>query len=74
MNEAQYRNENRIAEAVREGHDLWNRETVRFTRIEGNLDVPPILKEGDEADRERLRYMLDRDGLSAGFSDYPKDE
>ncbi|KAK0386158.1 hypothetical protein NLU13_5995 [Sarocladium strictum] len=71
MNAEEYRNKDRIAQAVREGRDLWARPGETFTRIEGNLDIPPILKDGDDADKERLRYMLDRDGLSAGFSDYP---
>lgn len=73
MNNEKYRNRERIAQSVREGRDVWGRKTVTFTRIEGNLDVPPILKRGDEADRKRLRYMLDRDGLSAGFKDYSED-
>ena len=67
MNNAQYRSPDHIAAAVREGRDVWGRSRDQFVRVEGNRDVPaPLL-----AERERFRYMLDRDGDTAGFSDYP---
>ncbi|KOS19631.1 hypothetical protein ESCO_001235 [Escovopsis weberi] len=65
MNGEEFRHRERIADAVRRGVDVWGREGDRFTRVERNEDVPAPLREG------RFGYMLDRDGESAGFSDYP---
>ena len=63
----EYRDEDRIAAAVRGGTDLWERDTETFTRIDKNTDIPPmVLREP-----ERFGYMTSRDGPSAGFTDYP---
>jgi beta-1,4-mannosyl-glycoprotein beta-1,4-N-acetylglucosaminyltransferase len=67
FNQDVYRDKDRIAERVRHGIDLWDREGETFERIENNVDIPKILL----AQRERFLYLLDRDGPSAGFSDYP---
>ena len=67
MNAEQYRDRDRIAAAVREGRDLWERDVDTFTRIEGNRDMPPLVL----AEPERFGYMSNRDGPSAGFTDYP---
>lgn len=67
MNSPEYRDERRIAAAIREGRDVWDREQDTFTRIEKNKDVPPLVRE----EPERFRYMISRDGESAGFTDYP---
>lgn len=66
LNREEYRDRRRIAERVREGRDLWDREGEVFERVEGNEDVPGFLLEN----RERFGYVLDRDGRSAGFRDY----
>lgn len=67
MNHRYFQNRTRIATAVREGKDLWLRPKETFQKIENNEDVPKyILKEKD-----RFRYMLNRDGETAGFVDYP---
>lgn len=66
MNAAEYRDRDRIADRVRRGKDLWDRNRDLFDRLEGNKDVPPILL----ADPERFRYLLNRDGPTAGFEDY----
>ncbi|KAK3941503.1 glycosyltransferase [Diplogelasinospora grovesii] len=66
MNKEEFRNKDRIADAVRKGKDLWDREGQEFDRIENNTDVPKFLLQN----RERFRYMLNRDGASAGFADY----
>jgi beta-1,4-mannosyl-glycoprotein beta-1,4-N-acetylglucosaminyltransferase len=68
MNQEYYRDRNRIADAIREGRDLWGRATETFVRIDGNTDVPKFLLEN----QERFRYMLNRDGPTAGFQDYPE--
>lgn len=67
MNADQYRDKDKIAAAVREGRDLWERETETFTRIEENADMPPLVLE----EPRRFGYMIHRDGPSAGFTDYP---
>ncbi|KAF5237893.1 hypothetical protein FAUST_5845 [Fusarium austroamericanum] len=66
MNRKQYRDEDKIANAVREGKDLWGREQDEFVRIENNMDVPPLVLE----EPKRFGYMISRDGPSAGFEDY----
>lgn len=65
MNDAYYRDRDKIADAVREGRDVWGRDHDTFTRIEYNSDMPPLV-----IDEERFRYMVNRDGPSAGFTDY----
>ncbi|KAK1832859.1 glycosyltransferase [Podospora conica] len=70
LNREEYRDRGRIAERVREGRDLWDREGEVFLRIEGNTDVPGFLLEN----KERFGYVLNRDGRSAGFSDYDGDD
>lgn len=67
MNKNGYRDPARIASAVRTGRDLWGRWSDKFVRLEGNSDVPPLV----QAEEERFRYMLNRDGENAGFIDYP---
>jgi len=67
MNQDQYRNRDRIAHRVRNGKDLWDREGEVYDRVDNNTDVPRYLL--DHADR--FQYLLDRDGESAGFIDYP---
>ncbi|KAF4979883.1 hypothetical protein FZEAL_3994 [Fusarium zealandicum] len=67
MNGERFRDRDRIAGAVRQGVDLWGRKIDKFRRIEDNLDLPRCVLE----DKERFRYMLNRDGETAGFTDYP---
>ncbi|KAK2612758.1 hypothetical protein QQS21_001209 [Conoideocrella luteorostrata] len=66
MNAEEYRDKGKIAAAVREGKDLWGRQQDTFTKIEGNKDLPPLVLE----DSKRFGYMADRNGPSAGFTDY----
>ncbi|KAL6912999.1 hypothetical protein FSHL1_010682 [Fusarium sambucinum] len=67
MNRESFRDRDRIASAVRQGVDLWGRKIDTFTRVDNNIDLPECLLE----DRERFRYIVDRDGETAGFTDYP---
>jgi beta-1,4-mannosyl-glycoprotein beta-1,4-N-acetylglucosaminyltransferase len=67
MNHESFRDRDRIADRVRQGKDAWDREGEEYKRVDGNRDVPSILL----AQRERFTYLLDRDGPSAGFRDYP---
>ncbi|KHN96207.1 glycosyl transferase family 17 protein [Metarhizium album ARSEF 1941] len=68
MNDPKFRNRERIVESVRHGKDFWGRKTERFVRVDRNTDVPGLLalEEG-----RRFGYMMNRDGDSAGFTDYP---
>jgi len=67
LNREEYRNRDRIADRVRNGKDLWDRATEHYERIDDNQDLPPILLE----QKERFRYLTNRDGPTAGFEDYP---
>lgn len=67
MNHEFFRNRERAAHHVRLGIDLWDRETEVYNRIDNNTDVPSFLL----AQPDRYRYLMNRDGDSAGFTDYP---
>ncbi len=66
MNNPEYRDKSRIADYIRSGKDLWDREGEIYDRIDNNTDVPPYLLQH----ADRFEYLLDRDGPSAGFKDY----
>jgi len=66
-NEERFRDKERIVRLVREGKDLWGRWGQWYRRVDGNQDLPGYLK---GVDGERFAYMLDRDGVGAGFVDY----
>jgi beta-1,4-mannosyl-glycoprotein beta-1,4-N-acetylglucosaminyltransferase len=65
LNQEQFRDRKRIVDKIRQGLDLWDREGEIYDRIEGNEDIPGFLK----SDKERFKYLLDRDGPNAGFKD-----
>lgn len=67
LNAPEYREREKIVDRVRQGKDLWDRDGQMYDRIENNTDVPKPLK----LQRERWRYLLDRNGTAAGFADYP---
>jgi beta-1,4-mannosyl-glycoprotein beta-1,4-N-acetylglucosaminyltransferase len=67
-NEERFRERERIVDRVRKGKDLWDRWGQWYDRVEDNEDVPSYLKEEDR--EKRFGYMLDRDGVGAGFADY----
>ncbi|KAH8675446.1 glycosyltransferase family 17 protein [Xylariales sp. PMI_506] len=67
FNQEYFRNPDYIATRVREGQDIWNRPGEVFRRINNNQDIPQILLN----EKEKFSYLLDRDGISAGFQDYP---
>ncbi|OAQ65885.1 glycosyl transferase family 17 protein [Pochonia chlamydosporia 170] len=68
MNDDKFRDRERIVSAVRRGEDLWGRRSERFVRVDGNRDVPRLLGEDGGG---KYRYMVSRDGVGAGFTDYP---
>ncbi|AEO66100.1 66d84d78-9c4a-4a52-9422-a09650870ab2 [Thermothielavioides terrestris] len=65
MNAERFRDRQWIVERVRNGKDVWDRESEQFDRVEDNQDLPSFLLEN----RERFGYMLNRDGPTAGFKD-----
>ncbi|KAH6648558.1 family 17 glycosyltransferase [Truncatella angustata] len=67
MNHEIFRDRDRIASRVRDGKDIWDREDEHYEKLENNQDIPKILLD----QRERFRYLTDRNGPSAGFKDYP---
>ncbi|KAK8114651.1 uncharacterized protein PG998_000855 [Apiospora kogelbergensis] len=67
MNHEFYRNRQWIADHIREGKDIWERPGQEYDRIDSNEDVPTILLD----QKERFRYLMNRDGPSAGFTDHP---
>ncbi|KAK0667191.1 family 17 putative glycosyltransferase [Cercophora samala] len=68
MNQGVFRDRHRMVERVRKGKDLWDREGEEYQRVEGNEDLPGLLKGAEE--KRRFGYMLDRDGEGAGFRDW----
>lgn len=66
MNRPKYRNPDHIANAVRQGKDIWGRRRDTFQKIEHNLDIPQILQ--DEG--ERFPWLVNRDRGDVGFTDY----
>ncbi|CAK7245089.1 MAG: hypothetical protein STHCBS139747_006656 [Sporothrix thermara] len=67
MNHEFFRNPERAAHHVRLGIDLWDRPSEVYDHIVNNTDVPSFLLDHPD----RYLYLTNRDGESAGFSDYP---
>ena len=68
MNHEAYRDPDRIANRVRNGKDLWDREGQFYERIENNRDIPGLLLKQPD----RFPWLTNRDGPTAGFLDYPQ--
>jgi beta-1,4-mannosyl-glycoprotein beta-1,4-N-acetylglucosaminyltransferase len=66
LNSKPFRDRARIVDRVSKGLDLWDREGENYKKISGNKDIPEILK----SRKERFKYLLDRGGSNAGFTDY----
>jgi len=70
LNKEPFRNRSRIVDRVRNGIDLWDRKDQVYERRENNGDIPEFVKK----DRKRFGYLLDRDGMNGGFTDYGSGE
>ncbi|KAK2753791.1 hypothetical protein FQN55_000154 [Onygenales sp. PD_40] len=57
-----------LVHRVRNGLDLFDRKEQVYERVVGNGDLPGFLR--GERERERFRYMVDRDGEDGGFRDF----
>jgi beta-1,4-mannosyl-glycoprotein beta-1,4-N-acetylglucosaminyltransferase len=66
MNRAEFREPAQIVRRVRMGLDIFARGGSNCHRVEENRDVPEVVAR----ERERFGYLLDRDGVDAGFVDY----
>jgi beta-1,4-mannosyl-glycoprotein beta-1,4-N-acetylglucosaminyltransferase len=71
LNEERFRERKRIVDRVRRGKDLWDRWGQNYDRVEGNTDLPAYLKGREKG---KFAYMLDRDGVDAGFVDFKPGE
>jgi beta-1,4-mannosyl-glycoprotein beta-1,4-N-acetylglucosaminyltransferase len=58
-----------IMDRVRNGQDLFGRPGETYVRIDDNQDVPAYIRQ-QYAEGGRFKYMLDRDGVDAGFEDW----
>ncbi|CAK7268970.1 hypothetical protein SEPCBS119000_003330 [Sporothrix epigloea] len=67
MNHDFFRNRERAAHHVRNGIDLFDRSSEVYEHVINNADIPSLLLQQPD----RFRYLINRDGESAGFSDYP---
>ena len=68
-NTANNRDAKVIIERVRNGLDLFSRESELYERIENNDDIPGyVLQQHQE--KGRFEYLLDRDAKEAGFEDW----
>ena len=72
LNSDEYRDKKRIVDRIRNGLDIWDRPGETYIKIEKNEDIPEFLK--DAKSRSRFGYLLNRDGPSAGFTDYKEGE
>ncbi|QSZ33799.1 hypothetical protein DSL72_005371 [Monilinia vaccinii-corymbosi] len=69
-NTDEFKSEERIADRVRKGLDLFDRQGEEYDKLEGNNDVPDWVAKNPE----KFGYLLKRDNRNAGFIDYePKD-
>lgn len=67
LNAPHFRERDRIVDRVRAGKDLWDRDGEVYDWLDDNQDVPAPLR----AERDRWSYLLERNGSSGGFVDYP---
>ncbi|KAJ4516498.1 hypothetical protein HRR83_001832 [Exophiala dermatitidis] len=56
-----------IVRRVRNGLDLFDRESEQYEKVDSRADLPAYLK----ANEDRFAFMIDRDPLNANFKDYP---
>lgn len=66
LNTDENRDEKTILERVRNGLDLFGRASEKYSRVENNRDVPDYVMQN----AAKFKYLIDRDGEDAGFSDY----
>ena len=65
-NTAENKDPKTIVERVRNGKDLFGRESEVYDRVENNRDVPAYVEQHKGA----FGYLLDRDGEDGGFADW----
>jgi len=68
-NTAENRNRSTLVSRVQAGKDLFGRADQSYSRVEANADIPSYILQQHQLN-SRFGYLLDRDGVSAGFEDY----
>lgn len=63
----EFRDPAEIVRRVRNGLDLFDRESEKYTKVDSRVDLPAYLK----ANQKKFSFMIDRDPLNANFRDYP---
>jgi beta-1,4-mannosyl-glycoprotein beta-1,4-N-acetylglucosaminyltransferase len=66
LNTAENRDRENIKHRVRNGQDLYGRRSERYQRVENNRDLPQYIMDH----KSEFGYMLNRDGETAGFTDW----
>lgn len=69
-NEPRFKEPAEIVRRVRNGLDLFDRESQKYDRIVDNPDVPAYLKQQHDR-KNRFAWMVDRDPMDANFVDFP---
>jgi len=65
-NEDRFREPSEIVRRVRNGLDLFDRESETYERVDSRSDIPKYLKDN----QEQFSFMIDRDPSNANFRDY----
>jgi beta-1,4-mannosyl-glycoprotein beta-1,4-N-acetylglucosaminyltransferase len=63
-----FKEASQIVRRVRNGVDLFDRESEQYERVDMGSNLPVHLLRN----RRKFSYMLDRDPLNANFQDYPR--
>ena len=68
-NTEENRDPSTLVSRVQAGKDLFGRADQSYTRVAANADIPSYISQQHQING-RFGYLLDRDGVGAGFEDY----
>jgi beta-1,4-mannosyl-glycoprotein beta-1,4-N-acetylglucosaminyltransferase len=68
-NTAENRDPSTLVSRVQAGEDLFGRADQGYSKVTANADIPSYISQQHQTNG-RFRYLLDRDGVGAGFEDY----
>lgn len=63
----EFRDPAEIVRRVRNGLDLFDRESEKYNKVDATVDLPQYLKDNNN----RFAFLIDRDPANANFKDYP---
>lgn len=63
----EFRDPAEIVRRVRNGLDLFDRESEKYNKVDATVDLPEYLK----ANNKKFAFMINRDPANANFKDYP---